>query len=114
MSKYKKAWEKKDSDIILDCFTKTGIYQENPLSKPYKGHNQIKKFWSKSVDRDSKQIKFKLGKCYVSKDGKTGFAEWECKNVYKGKKHHMVGIMVLKMKGDKITYLNEYWNTKAR
>jgi len=22
----------------------------------------------------------------------------------------MVGIMILKMKGDKITYLNEYWN----
>ena len=110
MKKYGKAWENQDSELILDCFTKGGIYQESPLSNPYKGHGEIKKFWDKEVVKNAKKIKFKLGKCYVSKDGKTGFAEWECKNVYKGKFNWMVGIMILKMKGDKITYLNEYWN----
>jgi ketosteroid isomerase-like protein len=29
-----------------------------------------------------------------------------------GKRHHMVGIMLLKIRGGKITHLNEYWNTK--
>ena len=109
MKKYGKAWEKQDSNLILECFTKNGIYQESPLSKPYKGHKEIKRFWDK-MSKDTSNIKFKLKKCYVSKDGKTGFAEWECKNVYKGKKHHMVGITILKMKKDKISYLNEYWN----
>lgn len=119
MKKYGKAWENQDSDLILKCFTKKGIYQESPLAKPYRGHKEIKKFWDDVVGKDTKNIKFKLGKCYVSKDGKKGFAEWACNNIHKWKKNrrwkkgHMVGIMVLKMKGDEITYLNEYWNTST-
>ncbi|MFA5303636.1 MAG: nuclear transport factor 2 family protein [Candidatus Nanoarchaeia archaeon] len=118
MKKYKKSWENQDSNLILECFTKKGIYQESPLSKPYKGHEEIKKFWENNVKKNTKNIKFKLGKCYVSKDEKTGFAEWECNNEYKiknekkWKKDKMVGIMILKMKNNKISYLNEYWNTK--
>lgn len=112
MQKYGKAWERQDSDIILECFTQDGIYQESPLAKPYQGHKEIKKFWDKSVKRETQDIKFKLGKSYLSKNGKTGFAEWECRNRHGKEKHHMVGIMLLKMKGNKITYLNEYWNTK--
>lgn len=80
------------------------------MRKPYKGHKEIKKFWDNIVVKDTSEIKFKLGKCYVSKDGKTGFAEWVCDNVFRGKKNIMSGIMILKMRGDKITYLNEYWN----
>ena len=119
MKKYGRAWEKQDTKLILDCFTKNGIYQENPLSKPYKGHKEIKKFWETTVTKDTKNIKFKLGKCYVSKDGKTGFAEWKCNNRHKWKRDgkwkndQMVGIMILKMKKGKITYLNEYWNTES-
>jgi len=110
MKKYGQAWEKQDSKLILECFIEKGIYQESPVAKPYKGHKEIKKFWDKNIVNNTEEIKFKLKKCYVSKDGKTGFAEWECKNLYKGKKDYMVGIMVLKMKGNKISYLNEYWN----
>ena len=112
MKRYGEAWENQNSGLILECFTKNGIYQESPLSKPYKGHKEIKKFWDKTVKQDTTKIKFKVGKCYVSEDKKTGFAEWRCRNIYKGKKHQMVGIMILKMKGNKITYLNEYWNSK--
>jgi len=119
MEKYGKAWEKQDSKLILECFTRNGIYQESPLAKPYKGHRQIKKFWDDVVVRDTKNIRFRLGRCYVSKDGKTGFAEWECINDHRWKcdgkwrkGDHIVGIMILKMKGDKISHLNEYWNTK--
>lgn len=110
MNKYKLAWENRDTKLILDCFIENGVYQESPIRKPYKGHNEIKRFWDSVVVRDTSKIMFKLGKCYVSTDGKTGFAEWTCKNTYKNKKNYMVGIMILKMKGDKISYLNEYWN----
>ncbi len=110
MKKYGKAWENKDTNLILNCFTKNGIYQESPLRKPYKGHKEIAKFWNEIVVNNTEKIKFKLGKCYVSEDGKKGFAEWECVNVFKGKINKMVGIMILKIKGDKIIYLNEYWN----
>ena len=112
MRKYGRAWEKKNIELLLSCFTYEGIYQESPLTNPYKGNKEIKKFWNNVVIKNSDEIKFKLGKCYVSNDKKRGFAEWECKNKFRGKKVHMVGIMILRMKGDKITYLNEYWNTK--
>jgi ketosteroid isomerase-like protein len=116
MKKYGKAWEDQDTELILDCFTKAGKYQESPLAKPYSGHKAIAKFWESIVAINTRNIKFKTGKCYLSKDGKTGFAEWECKNDYKEKgkweSGRMVGIMILKMRGDKITYLNEYWNTR--
>ena len=110
MKKYGQAWEKRDTNLILDCFTEGGKYQESPLRKPYYGHKEIKNFWDKVVVKDTANIKFALGKCWVSEDGKTGFAEWTCRNIYKNKKNLMAGIMILKMKGDKITYLNEYWN----
>jgi len=87
------------------------------LVRPLRGHKAIARFWNSVVVKNTKDIKFKLGKCYVSADGKTGFVEWECKNNYKRKatgkwkQDRMVGIMILKMRGDKITYLNEYWNS---
>lgn len=118
MKKYGKAWETQNTNLLLECFTKNGIYQESPLSKPYKGHKAIKKFWDSTVKQETKKIKFKLGKCYISNDDKTGFAEWECSNIHRWKKDkkwtkdHMVGIMILKLEGNKISYLNEYWNTK--
>ena len=112
MKKYGKAWENQDSNLIMECFTKNGVYQESPLKKPYRGHREIKKFWDEVVKKETIKIKFKLGKCYLSKDEKTGFSEWECKNIHKKETHKMVDIMILKMKGNKISFLNEYWNTK--
>jgi hypothetical protein len=88
------------------------------LRKPYVGHKAIAKFWNAIVVKKTRNVKFKTGKCYLSADSKTGFAEWECVNECQWKKpgkwekEKMVGIMILKMRGDKITYLNEYWNTE--
>jgi len=112
MLKYKKAWEERNTNLILECFTKNGVYQESPLAKPYRGHKEIKKFWDFIVVENTKSIKFTLGKCYLSADKKTGFAEWTCRNIQSGKKYYMVGIIILNMKGDKVTFLNEYWNSK--
>lgn len=113
MRKYGKAWENRDPKLILGCFTENGVYQESPLLKPYIGHKEIEKFWHK-LRINTKDVRFELKKCYVSEDGKIGFAEWECKNKHLGKRNHMVGIMILKMKGKKISHLNEYWNTRKR
>src|SRR3972149_10548285 len=91
LKRYGEAWENQDSELILRCFTKKGVYQESPLSRPYRGHAAIRKFWETVVCRQTKKISFKLKNCYVSSDGKTGFAEWECKNTYLGKRQHMAG-----------------------
>jgi len=57
MKKYGKSWERQDSNLILECFTKKGIYQESPIAKPYVGHVQIKKFWDEVVVKNTKNIK---------------------------------------------------------
>ncbi|MFH0970081.1 MAG: nuclear transport factor 2 family protein [Candidatus Diapherotrites archaeon] len=118
MRAYGKAWEKQDTKTILRCFSSNGVYQESRLAKPYRGHAQIRRFWERVVVCNTRRVKFSLKTCYVSKDRKTGFAEWECTNEFREKKnapwvfHLMVGIMVLRMRAGKITYLNEYWNMK--
>ena len=98
MQIYEKAWEKQDCKLILKCFTKNGVYQQSPLEKPYRGHKEIEKFWHEVVCKETHNIKFRLKKCYISADRKTGFAEWECKNRWLGKKQSMAGIMILKMR----------------
>ena len=114
MKKYGTAWENQDTQLLISCFVKNGVYQESPLSKPYIGHKEIADFWNSVVLKKTAYIKFALKKCYLADDKKTGFAEWECNNLYKNKRHHMAGIMLLKMKQDKITYLNEYWNSEVK
>ncbi|QQR92163.1 MAG: hypothetical protein IPJ89_03305 [Candidatus Iainarchaeum archaeon] len=119
MQLYGKAWEQQDPEILIQCFVPRGSYQESPLRKPINGHNAMKKFWRRTVVMNTKNIKFSLGNYWVSKNGKTGFAEWKCENDHykrsekKWRHDLMYGIMVLKMKGKKITYLNEYWNTRS-
>lgn len=114
MKKYGKAWINQDTDLLISCFSEKGIYRESPISKPYKGHKEIANFWNNTVVKETESIKFRLKKCYISNDKITGFAEWECENLYKKKKNIMAGIMLINMKGGKITYLNEYWNTKIK
>ncbi|MFH1802028.1 MAG: nuclear transport factor 2 family protein [archaeon] len=120
MKTYGRAWENQDSDLLLSIFAKDGVYQESPLAKTIKGHKKIANFWNQVVGEETKNIRFKLGKCYISSDKKVGFAEWECKNAHKWKKDmkwrqdHMAGIMIIKMKGNKISHLNEYWRTKSK
>lgn len=117
MNKYGKAWETQDVNLLLSCFTKSGIYRDTFLKKPFKGHKKIREYWIDCVVNNTKNIRFKLRKCYLSSDGKVCFAEWECDNTYRSQKDRkwrkgkMVGIMILKMKGDKISYLNEYYNS---
>lgn len=102
---YGKAWEKQDADLLLDCFTPNGVYQESPIGHTYKGHNAIRDFWNNTVVELAKNIKFTLKQCYISNDAETGFAEWECTAEYKcnnWKPGRAVGIMILKMKDGKI------------
>ena len=112
MEKYKKAWETQSLELIAECFSEQGEYQESPLSKPFVGHDQIKEFWKETVCNNQSHISFSIKNCWVSADNQTGFCEWECTLAENGVCERMVGIMILKMEGDKITHLNEYWNTQ--
>ncbi len=85
MRKYGKTWEKRDANLILECFAKNGVCQDMPLKKPFKGRKEIKKYWDFSVIKSVRGAKFTLGKCYVSSDENIGFAEWKCRSPKDGK-----------------------------
>jgi len=112
MKKYKRAWEEQDADLILECFTKKCNLSRKPISETLLWASRNKKILDQSCCEKSERYKFRIGKCYLDNERKIGFAEWETYMVMKGKTHHLTGIMLLKMKGDKITYLNEYWNSR--
>jgi len=48
----------------------------------------------------------------LSRDNKDDFYKLIGGGVKEGERGRMVGIMILKMRGNKIIYLNEYWNSK--
>lgn len=44
MKKYGEAWEKQNSELLLEIFDKDGTYQVTPFEKPIKGYVAIKKY----------------------------------------------------------------------
>lgn len=109
--KYKEAWIKRDPEAIIKIFTKDAIYHERVLKKPHVGSLAIKKYWSDKVIREQKNIRFKLLNLYI--DGNIAVAEWEA-NSYdiKDKDNvHMKEVAILKIKGNKIASLHEYWSS---
>ena len=111
MKKYGEAWEKQDSDLLLEIFDKDGTYQVTPFEKPIEGHSAIKQYWVKYPQKDQKNIRFKLGQCAVYNE--TGYAEWISKfdQISSGKSVELRGIIIITLKDNKIKSLREYWHT---
>ena len=103
---------KQDVDKIISIFTKDGIYHENVLKKPFKGHKEIMAYWQRKVVEEQSNIKFKLLNYYIFDD--IVIAEWEASfnsNV-ENARIHIKEIAILEIKGDKIKSLREYWQSE--
>lgn len=112
LRKYKEAWINQDPDKIISIFTKNAIYSERAHKKPFRGHNQIRKYWEEKVVGEQTNIKFKLLNVYIDKN--TAIAEWDANffNKLKKKRIHIREIVLLEISKNKIKSLREYWHTK--
>lgn len=113
IKEYEKAWITRNPEAIASIFTKNGIYHERVLEKPFVGSNQIKKYWVDKVIGEQKNIRFKLLNFYIQDD--TAIEEWEARfhNTKKNAEIHMKEVAILKIKGNKIAALREYWASET-
>ena len=112
IKKYEEAWVNRDAEAILEVFTKNARYHERVLKKPFLGHYGIRKYWQDKVVGEQEKIRFKLLNLYIEKN--TAIAEWEARFYDKKRKVkvHMKEVAILKLKGDKIASLREYWSSE--
>ena len=109
---YRKAWIDKDSEAIIKIFTKNGRYHEYVLKKPYKGHNEIKKYWEDKVVATQRNIRFKLLNLYIQKNVAVAESDIRFDDTKRNIGIHMKELMILEFKGNKISYLREYWSSE--
>jgi len=107
---YGKAWETRDSSLILTIFTLDATYFD-PHEGVQEGHAGIKAYWETKVIGSQKDITFKL--LNVWQDGDTVIAEWNATfiDVLRQLTIDMMEIAVFKTDGDKFSSVREYYRT---
>lgn len=112
LQKYAEAWVEQDIPTIRSIFHRTGIYHENVLKKPFRGHQEIAHYWKTKVCEEQSKIKFKLLHSYICEN--TIIAEWEASfnsNIKKARVH-LKEVAIMEIKDNKIKSLREYWHSE--
>ncbi len=110
MTNYGKSWESLNPETILNIFTEDATYQETPFKEPFRGHEEIKKYWIEVVIAKEKHVKFRLGKLFVYNN--FGLAEWSSEFIRNdnGEMEELKGIIIAEVVNGKIKNLREYWH----
>lgn len=109
---YEEAWVERDVDKIASIFTEDGVYHERVLREPFRGRDEIRKYWQSKVVEEQSDIQFRLLNTYIC--GDTVIAEWEAafnSNV-ENARIRMREVAILEIKGGKIRSLREYWQSE--
>ena len=114
MRQYGKAWENLDSDGIVRIFAEDATYQETPFKEPYKGHEEIKRYWENTVKAKEKDVQFTLGSVFLQNN--VGAAEWRASFVRRdnGNPEELRGIILAEIQNGKIKKLWEYWHKEEQ
>lgn len=109
LERYGEAWERRDPDLILTCFTPDLEYAETPFAEPFRGHAALRAYWAESC-ANHQDVRFGLGEVFVH--GGRGWAEWTCTYTRRstGERVEYRGMFVLDLRDDRIARLLEYWN----
>lgn len=114
------AWKTKDSQAFFEVFSSDVIYDDVPLGKVMKGHQEFRDFYEASIiafpDIDMKLIA-------GTADAVSGGAEWTLSGTFlgetemmgkpTGKRFEIRGASFLRFKDGKISYLADYWDMVA-
>lgn len=104
---YGKAWVEQDPLLILTIFTPDATYRERVFENPFRGHDEIKRYWQEKVVEEQSNISFALLNTYI--DGDTAIAEWEASFTDPDGKKRIREVAILEFEGNRIKSLREYW-----
>jgi ketosteroid isomerase-like protein len=72
-ARFKRAWEKRDPDAMLELYANDAEYRIDPFTEPMTGHNAIRSYWNDVVATQD-HIEFDAERVWVS--GRTVLGSW--------------------------------------
>ncbi len=108
---YGRAWETRDPEAVAQLFTPDALDRERPFTKPLRGRDAIREYWSRVVARSQAQIQF--GFEIVACDENLGVARWWASfaRVSSSQRIQLDGIFLLAFTGENLCCeLREWWH----
>jgi hypothetical protein len=112
---YERAWETRDTALIVSLFVADGLYQETRFREPFKGHAGIRHYWDTDVVARQRDIDFAFTLWAV--DGAIAYAHWLCNfmDLKKNARREVDGVFRLtfaerRPAGLLCAVLDEWWN----
>ena len=111
METYRRAWETRDAELILDIFCADASYQENPFSEPLAGHQGIRRYWEQATG-NHRDIRFRWQPAYSAEN--LHVVEWQAAFVRtdSGRQVELRGVMLIELRGKRIFRFREYWHRR--
>jgi ketosteroid isomerase-like protein len=74
LAAYERAWEERDSELVVSLFTPDALYQESRFIAPFVGHEGIRRYWDADVVHRQRDIAFAFTLWGVDAD--IAYAHW--------------------------------------
>jgi hypothetical protein len=106
---YRRAWEEKDSGLLLSLFTEDASYRSSPFRQPNLGHDGIRAYWERAAGSQS-GVEVRMGAPVV--EGNVAVVEWwTTMDDADDGVITLVGCLLLQFAEDgRCCDLREYWN----
>jgi ketosteroid isomerase-like protein len=112
---YGRAWERKDIDGFVSCFTEDARYAWGPWDEPLAGHGEIRARTERAV-ATQQNIRFGHEPLATTPDGR-GLARWwvSTEDPVTGAIEEDEGIFLVTLAADgRCTEFREWWNSRTR
>jgi SnoaL-like domain len=110
---YGRAWENKDVDGFVECFTADALYFWGPWGDPLQGHDGIRAATEQAVSGQD-NVRFGHESLAFTPDGR-GIARWWVSMDVPGEGVELEGIFLVTLDEDgRCTDFREWWNSRSR
>jgi len=108
---YRRAWEEKDSDLVVTLFTEDASYRSSPFLEPNLGHEGIRAYWGRVTSSQSR-VEVRMGEP-VSAGNVVAVEWWATMDVADEGAVTLPGCLLLQLAPDGRCFdLREYWNVQ--
>lgn len=73
LERYKRAWEARDVDAVMELYTEHAEHRDDPFREPYQGANAIRAMWN-DIAANEANVEFDAERIWIS--GRTVLAAW--------------------------------------
>lgn len=111
METYRRAWETRDTALVIELFTEDATYQENPFGEPIRGHSGIRRYWEEATG-SHRDVHFRWQP--VCSAGDLQVVEWQAEftRADSGRRIELRSAMLIELSGERIIRFREYWHRR--